>query len=84
MSLYVVQTGGISLRCDMDYSLSKEVVCVVEGVDNTCLAEVVKKLGLGDLIKDKNNHIYISTSIFTIGKTPGEVIREIATLLRFC
>ncbi|MFN3803619.1 MAG: hypothetical protein ACK4SY_01025 [Pyrobaculum sp.] len=84
MSLYVVQTGNISLRCDMDYSASKEVACVVEGVDNTCVAEVVKKLELGDLIKNVNNHIYISTSIFTIGKTPGEVIKEIVTLLRFC
>jgi hypothetical protein len=84
VSIYVVQSSKALLECDMEYGEGKEVTCIVDGVDARCLEETVKKLGYGDYTSLENNKLYISTSIFKAGKTPGELIRELATLLRFC
>ena len=84
MSIYVVQSNKALLECDMEYGEGKDVTCVVNGVDAKCLEDIVKKLGCGEYARLENNRLYISTSIFKAGRTPGELIREIATLLRLC
>jgi hypothetical protein len=84
VSIYVVQSNKALLECDMEYGEGKEVTCVVNGVDAKCLEDIVKKLGCGEYARLENNRLYISTSIFKAGRTPGELIREIVMLLRLC
>jgi hypothetical protein len=84
VSIYVVQSNRALLECDMEYGEGKEVTCVVNGVDAKCLEDIVKKLEYGEYARLENNRLYISTSIFKAGRTPGELIREIATLLKLC
>jgi hypothetical protein len=84
VSIYVVQNNKALLECDMEYGEGKDVTCVVNGVDAKCLEDIVKKLEYGEYARLENNRLYISTSIFKTGRTPGELIREIATLLKLC
>jgi hypothetical protein len=84
VSIYVVQSDKALLECDMEYGEGKDVTCVVNGVDAKCLEDIVKKLGYGEYARLENNKLYISNSIFKAGRTPGELIREIATLLKLC
>jgi len=84
VSIYVVQSNKALLECDMEYGEGKDVTCVVNGVDAKCLEDIVKKLEYGEYARLENNRLYISISIFKAGRTPGELIREIVTLLRLC
>jgi hypothetical protein len=46
--------------------------------------KAVKRTGYGGYMTLEGSRLYISTSIFRAGKTPGELIKELATLLRLC
>lgn len=84
MSTYIIQIDNIHIECDMEYGVSKDIVCKVVGVSHECLDDTIRKIGLEDYVKVEDNTLYILTSIFKTGKTPGEVIKEIAMLSRFC
>ena len=84
MSIYVLQSGQALLECDMEYGQGKEVACIVSGVSRECVEEAVKRSGYGIYTRLEDDKLYISTSVFRAGKTPGELIKELATLLRLC
>jgi hypothetical protein len=84
VSIYVLQSGEAVLECDMEYGEGKEITCVVSGVSRECVEEAVKRTGYGSYMTLEGSRLYISTSIFRAGKTPGELIKELATLLRLC
>jgi hypothetical protein len=84
VSIYVLQSGKAVLECDMEYGEGKEITCVVSGVSRECVEEAVKRTGCGTYMTLEGSRLYISTSIFRAGKTPGELIKELATLLRLC
>ncbi|WP_148682398.1 hypothetical protein [Pyrobaculum neutrophilum] len=84
MSVYVVQAGNAQLECDMEYAEGRDVICRLYGVEMSCLEDAVRKTGFQNYIKIEGDRFYISTAIFKAGRTPGELIREIATLLRLC
>lgn len=85
MSIYVLQSGKAVLECDMEYGEGKEITCIVSGVSRECVEEAVKRTGYGtSYMTLEGSRLYISTSIFRAGKTPGELIKELATLLRLC
>ncbi len=84
MSIYVLQSGKAVLECDMEYGEGKEITCIVSGVSRECVEEAVKRTGYGIYMTLEGSRLYISTSIFRAGKTPGELIKELATLLRLC
>ena len=84
MSIYVLQSGKAVLECDMEYGEGREITCIVSGVSRECVEEAVKRTEYGGYMMPKGSRLYISTSIFRSGKTPGELIKELATLLRLC
>jgi hypothetical protein len=85
VSIYVLQSGKAVLECDMEYGEGKEITCIVSGVSRECVEEAVKRTGYGtSYMTLEGSRLYISTSIFRAGKTPGELIKELATLLRLC
>jgi len=85
VSIYVLQSGKAVLECDMEYGEGKEITCIVSGVSRECVEEAVKRTGYGtSYMTLEGSRLYISTSIFRAGKTPGELIKELVTLLRLC
>lgn len=87
MSVYVLQSEKVFLECDMEYGAGKDVVCVVKGVAHECVEEAVKKTNYADYVKvvrGDATRLYISTSVFKAGKTPGELVKELFVLLRLC
>jgi hypothetical protein len=87
MSVYVLQRDNVSLECDMEYGAGKDVVCTVKGVVHECVEEAVKRSNYADymrVVRGNATMLYISTSIFKIGRTPGELVKELFVLLRLC
>ncbi len=87
VSVYVLQSDDVSLECDMEYGAGKDVVCIIKGVAHECVEGAVKRSNYADymkVVKGDAITLYISTSVFKIGKTPGELVKELFVLLRLC
>jgi len=87
VSVYVLQSSDVSLECDMEYGAGKEVVCIVRGVAQECVEGAVKRSSYADymkVVRGDATMLYISTSVFKVGKTPGELVKELFVLLRLC
>jgi hypothetical protein len=76
VSIYVLHDGNISLECDMEYGEGKDVVCIINGVSRECIEEMMKRSKYHDYVRVEEGKLYISTSIFKAGKTPGELIKN--------
>ncbi|MEM1597765.1 MAG: hypothetical protein QXP31_05555 [Pyrobaculum sp.] len=83
MSIYILQSGEAQLECNMEYQPGGDIECVVRGVEERCVEEAVKKIG-SEYVRSEGSKFYISTSVFKGGKTPGELVKEIALLLKYC
>lgn len=86
MSVYVVQSGGAMIECHMEYVRGGEIVCTASGISPECLRKAVQKVSSPEFVKvdETAAKFYISTALFERGRTPGEVIKELAVLLRLC
>ncbi|MEZ0319063.1 MAG: hypothetical protein ABWK05_03590 [Pyrobaculum sp.] len=83
MSIYVLQSGEAQLECNMDYQPGGDIECVVRGVEEKCVEEAVKRVG-SNYVRAEGFRLYVSTLVFKGGRTPGELIKEIALLLKYC
>ncbi|MEM4509508.1 MAG: hypothetical protein QXT46_00115 [Pyrobaculum sp.] len=84
MSLYVLYGEGVNIQCDMEYSSGKDIICEIEGAPLECIEKAISRYKYIRLEKDKSLKIYIPNTIFTYGKTPGEIIKEVFTLAQYC
>lgn len=84
MSTYVLKSGEVYIECDMEYSKDKDVLCRIEGAPAGCLEEVIRRSGLEGFLSLQGEILRISTAVFSKGVTPGEIIKMLATALRFC
>lgn len=83
--MYVLSMDRVVFKCRMEYKPSGHVVCQVTGVELNCLTTVVERLSLSNYVTVREGPtLYISTEIHTVGKTMGEVIKEIATVAQLC
>lgn len=79
----MVQGEGIYIQCDMEYGSEKDIVCEVEGASLECIEKIISRYSIR-VERGKPLRLYIPTSIFNLGKTPGELIKEIFTVSRLC
>jgi len=86
VSVYVIQSGNVVIECHMEYVRGGEIVCVASGTSPECLRKAVQKISSPEFVRvnEAAAKFYISTALFESGKTPGEVIKELAVLLRLC
>lgn len=87
MSLYVLNSEKVHIECDMEYSVGKDVACIIRGASVGCVKNTLAKMNYANYITVEGGdevRVIISTSVFKAGKTPGELIRELFILLRTC